>query len=87
MVKTGFCSFAALFHAHSNDWAKKAMLLADWEQRVRAMIGIILSNQQAQRRRSPAIRQAGCCRRSCIVIPMSEYLLKNYRVFAKRRRL
>jgi hypothetical protein len=42
MVKTGCCSFAALFHAHSNDWAKKAMLLADLEQRVRAMIGIAI---------------------------------------------
>jgi hypothetical protein len=47
MVKTGFCSFAALFHANSNDWAKKATLLPDLEQRVRAMIGIILSNQLA----------------------------------------
>ena len=61
MVKTGFCSFTALFHAHSNDCAKKAMLLADLEQRVRAMIGMILSNQQAQRRRSPAIRQPRAC--------------------------
>jgi len=24
MVKTGFCSFIALFHANSNDWAKKS---------------------------------------------------------------
>ena len=30
------------------------MLLPDLEQRVRAMIGIILSNQQAHGRRSPA---------------------------------
>ena len=27
MVKTGFCSFTALFHTNSNDWAKKAILL------------------------------------------------------------
>ncbi len=81
MVKSGFCSFAALFHTNSNDWAKKAMLLPDLEQRVRAMIGIILSNQQAHGRRSSAIRQPCCCRKGCIVIQMSEYLLNNYRVF------
>ena len=81
MLKTGFCSFAAPFHANSNDWAKKAMLLPDLEQRVKAMIGFIFSNQQAQCRRSPAIRQPCCCRRSCIVIQLSEYLLNNYRVF------
>jgi hypothetical protein len=57
------------------------MLLPDLEQGVRAMIGFILSNQQAQRRRSPVIRQPCCCRRICIVIQMSEYLLNNYRVF------
>jgi hypothetical protein len=27
MVKTGFCSFTALFYANSNDWMKKAIPL------------------------------------------------------------
>jgi hypothetical protein len=77
MVKTGFCSFAALFHANSNDWAKKALLLPDLEQRVRALIGIVLTNQQVHGRRSSAIRQQLCCCRSCIISQLSEYLLNN----------
>ena len=70
-----------LYHANSNDWAKKAMLLPDLEQRVRAMIGIILSNQQAHRRRSSTIRQPCCCRRTYFPIQVSEYLLNNCWVF------
>ena len=80
-MKTGFCSFIALFHANSNDWAKKAILPPDWEQQIRTMIGFILSNEQAHCRRSPAIRQQHCCCRSCIVIQVGEYLLNNCRVF------
>jgi len=81
MVKAGFCSLTTLFRADSNDWAKKAMLLPDKEQRVRAMIGFILSNEQAHFRRSSAIRQQCCCYRSCIVIQVSEYFLNNCWVF------
>jgi hypothetical protein len=81
MVKTEFCSFAALFHANSNDWAKKVMLLPDLEQRVRTLIGIVLSNQQAHGRRSSAIRQQFCCCRSRIISQLSEYLLNNRWVF------
>jgi hypothetical protein len=35
MVKIGFCSFTAIFHANSNVRARKAMPLLDSEQRVR----------------------------------------------------
>jgi hypothetical protein len=47
MVKTGFCSFTALFHANSNDWVKKAIPLPDQEQRVGTMIGFFPSAEQA----------------------------------------
>jgi hypothetical protein len=47
MNVTGFCSFAALFHANSDGQAKRAILLPDWEQQVRVLVGFIPSDEQA----------------------------------------
>ena len=81
MVKTKFCSFASQFLTSSNDRTKRTILPPVQEQRLGNMAGFVVSNEHVRSRRISAIRQQCLCRRSCIVIQASEYLLNDHRVF------